>query len=212
MDNSVQERLLDSQIEKVDDNLKERIYDESKKIWRVALPGVLSRVASFGSIVVTQSFIGHISGLDLAAYALVQTLTVRFVNGILVSLLLLSFLTCTMFVISHVLVHVGDWRSNALHCMNANITIWCMYRKSKRSVCDDYVNNVRIYPMCWDIIELCMLCLRVSHIFQGDIRARRSPSFEYSRSHPKKQTYIFHVFGPRKILGLYMTGACWGII
>ncbi|OIT21517.1 protein detoxification 24 [Nicotiana attenuata] len=78
-------RLLDSQIEKVDD-LKGRIYDESKKIWRVALPGVLSRVASFGSIVVTQSFIGHISELDLAAYALVQTLTVRFVNGILIGM------------------------------------------------------------------------------------------------------------------------------
>lgn len=105
-------RLLDSQIEKVDD-LKGRIYDESKKIWRVALPGVLSRVASFGSIVVTQSFIGHISELDLAAYALVQTLTVRFVNGILVSLLLLSFITifllsrkCTMYIIYNVLVPV----------------------------------------------------------------------------------------------------------
>lgn len=100
------DRLLDSQVEKVDENLKGRICDESSKIWRVALPGILSRVASFGSIVVTQSFIGHIGELDLAAYALVQTLTVRFVNGILVSLLLLSLLTCTMFIISHVLVHV----------------------------------------------------------------------------------------------------------
>lgn len=112
MDNGVEGRLLDSQIEKVDD-LEGRIYDESKKIWRVALPGVLSRVASFGSIVVTQSFIGHISELDLAAYALVQTLTVRFVNGILVSLLLLSCITmfflsrkCTMYIIYNVLVPV----------------------------------------------------------------------------------------------------------
>ncbi|KAH7854276.1 hypothetical protein Vadar_012024 [Vaccinium darrowii] len=37
-------------------------------------------------MVVTQSFIGHISELDLAAYALVETLTVRFANGILLGM------------------------------------------------------------------------------------------------------------------------------
>lgn len=66
------------------DDLKARVYEESKKIWRVATPGVISRVSSFGTIVITQSFIGHLSSLDLAGYALVQTLSVRFVNGILV--------------------------------------------------------------------------------------------------------------------------------
>nr|GMD90631.1 protein DETOXIFICATION 24-like [Ipomoea batatas] len=86
MDNGISERLLSSEVEKTNDDLKVRIYDESRKIWRVALPGVLSRVASFGSIIVTQSFIGHIGELDLAGYALVQTLTVRFVNGILLGM------------------------------------------------------------------------------------------------------------------------------
>lgn len=84
MDNGISERLLSSEVEKTNGDLKVRVYEESRKIWRVALPGVLSRVASFGSIVVTQSFIGHMGELDLAGYALVQTLTVRFVNGILV--------------------------------------------------------------------------------------------------------------------------------
>ncbi|KAI5659560.1 hypothetical protein M9H77_28353 [Catharanthus roseus] len=79
------ERLLTSGEEEVGD-LKQRVFDESKKIWNVALPGILARVASFGSIVVTQSFIGHISELDLAGYALVQTLSVRFVNGILIGM------------------------------------------------------------------------------------------------------------------------------
>lgn len=65
-------------------DLKERIFEESSKIWKVALPGILSRVASFGSVVVTQSFIGHVGELELAGYALVQTLSVRFINGILV--------------------------------------------------------------------------------------------------------------------------------
>lgn len=85
MDNGIEERLLSSGKEEVV-NLKGRIADESKKIWKVALPGILSRVSSFGSIVVTQSFIGHISELDLAGYALVQTLSVRFVNGILIGM------------------------------------------------------------------------------------------------------------------------------
>ncbi|GAA0161881.1 transporter [Lithospermum erythrorhizon] len=83
--NNIEERLLSSTREEEDD-LKERICVESKKIWKVALPGVLARVSSFGSIVVTQSFIGHISKLDLAGYALVQTLSVRFVNGILLGM------------------------------------------------------------------------------------------------------------------------------
>ncbi|XP_041999965.1 protein DETOXIFICATION 25-like, partial [Salvia splendens] len=67
-------------------DLKEKVYVESKKIWRVAFPSVISRVSSFGTIVVTQSFIGHISSVDLAGYALVQTLLVRFVNGILIGM------------------------------------------------------------------------------------------------------------------------------
>lgn len=82
---SIEERLLSSKAEEVSGDLKGRVYDEFKKIWRIATPGVISRVSSFGTIVVTQSFMGHISAVDLAGYALVQTLSVRFVNGILVN-------------------------------------------------------------------------------------------------------------------------------
>ncbi|KAJ0654639.1 putative multi antimicrobial extrusion protein [Helianthus annuus] len=64
-------------------DLKQRIWSESKKTWRVALPGIIARVSSFGTVVVTQSFIGHVSDLDLAGYALVQTLSIRFITGIL---------------------------------------------------------------------------------------------------------------------------------
>ncbi|KAL1825006.1 hypothetical protein ACET3Z_011784 [Daucus carota] len=41
---------------------------------------------AYSAKMVTQSFIGHISPLDLAGYALVQTITVRFVNGILLGM------------------------------------------------------------------------------------------------------------------------------
>ncbi|KAL3637052.1 hypothetical protein CASFOL_019351 [Castilleja foliolosa] len=85
MSNEMHERLLTSGTEDRDD-LKVRVCNESKKIWRVALPGVISRVTSFGCVIITQSFIGHISPVDLAGYALVQTLGVRFVNGILIGM------------------------------------------------------------------------------------------------------------------------------
>ncbi|CAI9761227.1 unnamed protein product [Fraxinus pennsylvanica] len=85
MDKDMQQRLIRSEAEEVGD-LKGRIYKESKKIWKVALPSIISRVTSFGTVVVTQSFIGHISSSDLAAYALVQTLSLRFVNGILIGM------------------------------------------------------------------------------------------------------------------------------
>lgn len=87
MSNELDERLIaiGSREEEYGD-LKNRIWVESKKIWRVASPGILSRVTSFGLMVVTQSFIGHISELDLAVYALVQTITLRFANGVLLGM------------------------------------------------------------------------------------------------------------------------------
>ncbi|EYU35646.1 hypothetical protein ABFS82_10G144700 [Erythranthe guttata] len=84
--NNIQESLLSSKAEQEKGDLKGRIFEESKKIWRVATPSVISRVSSFGTIVITQSFIGHISSVDLAGYALVQSLSVRFVNGILLGM------------------------------------------------------------------------------------------------------------------------------
>ncbi|XP_020547767.1 protein DETOXIFICATION 24-like isoform X3 [Sesamum indicum] len=85
MDNGMQESLLCTAAEEKSD-LKGRIWEESKKIWRVAFPGIVSRVTSFGKIVVTQSFVGHISAVDLAGYALVQTISERFVEGIVIGM------------------------------------------------------------------------------------------------------------------------------
>ncbi|KAL5834879.1 hypothetical protein ACOSQ4_014376 [Xanthoceras sorbifolium] len=67
-------------------DLKARICEESKKIWRVAFPAILARVTQFGMLVVTQAFIGHMGEVKLAAYALTQILTLTFVNGILLGM------------------------------------------------------------------------------------------------------------------------------
>ncbi|XWS42755.1 hypothetical protein CRYUN_Cryun16bG0041500 [Craigia yunnanensis] len=81
----MEERLLGSE-PKENSSLRRRVWEESKKLWRVGFPSILARVTSFGMFVVTQAFIGHIGEIQLAAYALIQVITVRFANGILLGM------------------------------------------------------------------------------------------------------------------------------
>ncbi|XP_044471560.1 protein DETOXIFICATION 24-like [Mangifera indica] len=81
----MEESLLASETEDIRD-LKGRVWVESKRIWKLAFPAMLSRVGQYGMFVVTQVFMGHIGELELAAYALIQTITVRFAYGILVGM------------------------------------------------------------------------------------------------------------------------------
>ncbi|KAK9290560.1 hypothetical protein L1049_008730 [Liquidambar formosana] len=85
INNRMEEPLLGSEARNISD-FKGRVWEESKKIWRIAFPAILARVTSFGILVVTQAFIGQIGELDLAAYALIQIITVRFANGILLGM------------------------------------------------------------------------------------------------------------------------------
>ncbi|KAF8398085.1 hypothetical protein HHK36_017011 [Tetracentron sinense] len=85
MDNRMNDKLLESDNEDNKD-LKGRVWRESKMLWRIAFPAIITRVSSFGILVVTQAFIGHIGESELASYALVQSLIVRFLNGILLGM------------------------------------------------------------------------------------------------------------------------------
>ena len=58
MDSSIEERLLSPEAEGLA-YLKRRIWEETKKTWRIAFPGMLSRVASFGMLVVTVIYWSH---------------------------------------------------------------------------------------------------------------------------------------------------------
>ncbi|KAJ9693637.1 hypothetical protein PVL29_009548 [Vitis rotundifolia] len=82
MDSNNEERLPSSEVEGKN-ALKGRIWEESKKTLRIAFPTMLFRVASFGMAVVTQLFVGHFGQIELVAYALIQTILVLFVSGIL---------------------------------------------------------------------------------------------------------------------------------
>ncbi|GAB4834952.1 hypothetical protein Ancab_033219 [Ancistrocladus abbreviatus] len=85
MGDDVQTSLLLSKDEE-DDDLKTRIWTESKKMWAIAFPAMVCRVTTYGAYVVSQACFGHISEVDLAAYALVQTILVRLANGILLGM------------------------------------------------------------------------------------------------------------------------------
>lgn len=80
----IEERLI-TKSETEDGSLSGRVWMESKKIWRIAFPAILARVALFGVVMVTQAFVGHIGALELSAFAVVQTILVRFACGITVS-------------------------------------------------------------------------------------------------------------------------------
>lgn len=66
------------------ESLKDKIWRENKKMWVVAAPAIFTRFTTFGTGIISQAFIGHIGSKELAAFALVSTVFLRFAQGILV--------------------------------------------------------------------------------------------------------------------------------
>lgn len=91
MDTDINEKLLTNgegqEGAPSEEKLKERLWSETKKMWVVAGPAIFTRFSTFGINVISQAFIGHIGATELAAYALVATVFLRFANGILVCLI-----------------------------------------------------------------------------------------------------------------------------
>jgi MATE family multidrug resistance protein len=71
--------------EEEEEGLGRRLLEENKKLWKVAGPSICTRFSTFGVTVISQAFVGHIGPTELAAYALVSTVLMRFSSGILVS-------------------------------------------------------------------------------------------------------------------------------
>ena len=94
MEKDLRERLLDghgngheeqsSDAEEEAKSFGRRVWEENKKLWRVAGPSIFTRFSTFGVTVISQAFVGHIGPTELAGYALVSTVLMRFANGILV--------------------------------------------------------------------------------------------------------------------------------
>ncbi|OIW06461.1 hypothetical protein TanjilG_05232 [Lupinus angustifolius] len=87
----LKEKLLHKQsdleeIAEDEESLWKRVWEESKKMWLVAGAAIFFRFSIFGITVVNQAFIGHIGSMELAAYAVVMTLLVRFALGLLLGM------------------------------------------------------------------------------------------------------------------------------
>jgi len=87
-DHDPKKKLLVKNLDEEEElSLVKKMWKESKMMWVVAGPAIFTRFSSFGVQIITQSFVGHIGSTELAAYSLVFTVLVRFLNGILVCLL-----------------------------------------------------------------------------------------------------------------------------
>ncbi|WOL06559.1 protein DETOXIFICATION 27-like isoform X1 [Canna indica] len=66
--------------------LVKRAWEESKKLWTIVGPAMVTRVAMNGMIVVTQAFAGHLGDLELAAITISSTVVVGFSFGLLLGM------------------------------------------------------------------------------------------------------------------------------
>ncbi|KAF6166816.1 hypothetical protein GIB67_005692 [Kingdonia uniflora] len=69
-----------------------RILIESKKLWQIAGPTLVTRLALFAMNIITQSFAGHLGDLELASISISNGVIAGFNFGVLVSSPSLIFL------------------------------------------------------------------------------------------------------------------------
>ncbi|KAK4493440.1 hypothetical protein RD792_011541, partial [Penstemon davidsonii] len=67
-------------------NIREKTWEESKKMWEIAAPAVLTTVAQFSIGFVTIAFVGHLGEVELAAVSVVQNVLEGFVYGIMLGM------------------------------------------------------------------------------------------------------------------------------
>ncbi|KAL8542850.1 hypothetical protein ACS0TY_003657 [Phlomoides rotata] len=67
-------------------SFRARTWDESKKMWRIAAPAILTTVAQFSIGFVTVAFVGHLGEVELAAVSIVQNVLEGFVYGIMLGM------------------------------------------------------------------------------------------------------------------------------
>ncbi|XP_026444054.1 protein DETOXIFICATION 27-like [Papaver somniferum] len=68
------------------DDLPTRVWVESKKLWYIAGPAIVSRLASYSTFVITQAFAGHLGNLELAGTAISIMVIVGFSFGLLLGM------------------------------------------------------------------------------------------------------------------------------
>ncbi|KAG8383582.1 hypothetical protein BUALT_Bualt04G0028600 [Buddleja alternifolia] len=77
--------LVNHSIEKnyEDEGLGRRVWLESKMLWRIIGPAILSRLATYSYNIITQAFAGHIGDTELAAISILISVITGFDFGLL---------------------------------------------------------------------------------------------------------------------------------
>ncbi|KAI3930772.1 hypothetical protein MKX01_037218 [Papaver californicum] len=75
------------------DDLLNRVWVESKKLWYIAGPNIIIRIACY-SIFITQAFVGHLGDLELAAVSVSISVNIGFTFGLLLGMATASETLC----------------------------------------------------------------------------------------------------------------------
>ncbi|KAF5951620.1 hypothetical protein HYC85_009564 [Camellia sinensis] len=94
IDNHIMTRLEKSpearrQVAELDlegEKITEKCWDESKKMWQIAAPAMLTAVTQFSIGFVTAAFVGHLGDVELAAVSIVQNVIEGFVYGVMLGM------------------------------------------------------------------------------------------------------------------------------
>ncbi|GMP38063.1 hypothetical protein CsSME_00009468 [Camellia sinensis var. sinensis] len=68
------------------EKITEKCWDESKKMWQIAAPAMLTAVTQFSIGFVTAAFVGHLGDVELAAVSIVQNVIEGFVYGVMLGM------------------------------------------------------------------------------------------------------------------------------
>ncbi|XP_010522986.2 PREDICTED: protein DETOXIFICATION 27-like [Tarenaya hassleriana] len=69
-----------------DEVFSRRFWEETKKLWQIVAPSIISRVASYTMNVITQAFAGHLGDVELAAVSIANSVIVGFNFGLLLGM------------------------------------------------------------------------------------------------------------------------------
>ncbi|XP_057786569.1 protein DETOXIFICATION 27 isoform X2 [Salvia miltiorrhiza] len=74
------------QVEEDEAPMTQRVWTETKKLWRVVGPAIFSRMTSYTMFVISQAFAGHLGDLELAAMSIASNVIVGFDFGLLLGM------------------------------------------------------------------------------------------------------------------------------
>ncbi|KAL3514232.1 hypothetical protein ACH5RR_026949 [Cinchona calisaya] len=88
MDEEVSQHLLENHKNEEDqeNELKTRVLIELKKLWQVAGPAIITRIANYSSSLVSQVFAGHLGDVELASISIANNVIFAFSFGLLLGM------------------------------------------------------------------------------------------------------------------------------